>query len=253
MWLQYRSLAASRTWPRIEETGFRVFSQFDEDGKLLFAMAALGIRDGRFLDIGSGDGIRSNCANLALNFGWTGVYMDGDADSIRRGRTFYRTHADSWAHPPQFLFAMVTRENINQLIQSSGVGDVELMSIDIDGNDYWIWEAINCINPKVVVIEARIEFGSRSIVVPYDAGHAYPGPHPDYFGGSLTAMAKLANTKGYRLVGANSYGFNLIFVRQGCGEEALPEVTVDSVMRHPRNAARAAIFDRIKDLPYVEV
>jgi hypothetical protein len=82
------------------------------------------------------------------------------------------------------------------------------MSIDIDGNDYWVWDAISVTSPKVVIIETHIEFGFNNIDV-------YPGRHPDYHGASPVAVKKLARRKGYRLVGANRLGFNTTYVRDG--------------------------------------
>lgn len=250
----YRQLAAGGSVPSLSETGFRCFSQFEEDGKLLFIFAMLGIPSGTFVDIGAADGINSNCANLALNFGWRGVFFDGNPENIRRGREFYGRHPDAWAYPPKFVHARVMRENVNELLASAGVpADVDLMSIDIDGNDYWIWDAIQHVVPKVVIIETHIEFGARSIVVPYDRNYSYPGKHPDYHGASPAAMVKLANAKGYRLIGSNDYGFNTIYVRRGLGEDVLPEVAAESVLSHPRNAERASRFDAIRDWEYLEV
>ena len=192
----YRSMVLSGSVPSLQDTGFRCFSQFEEDGKLLFIFAALGISTGTFVDIGAADGINSNCANLALNFGWCGVFIDGDARNISRGIDFYGKHADSWAYPPKFVHAMVTREGINDILRDASVpADVDLMSIDIDGNDYWVWDAIECIAPKIVIIETHVEFGARNIVVPYDRLYVYPGKHPDYHGASPKAMVKLANKK----------------------------------------------------------
>lgn len=250
----YRNLAASGSVPALPETGFRCFSQFEEDGKLLFIFAVLAIPVGSFVDIGASDGINSNCANLALNFGWPGVFIEGNPDKIQAGKEFYRLHPDSWAYPPTFVNAVVKRENINEILKMAAVPmDVDLMSIDIDGNDYWVWDAIECIVPKVVIIETHIEFGNRSIVVPYDENYMYPGKHPDYHGASPAAMVKLANKKGYRLIGSNDYGFNTIYVRRGLGEALLPEVPVETVLTHPRNAQRAALFTPIKDWEYIDV
>src|SRR5439155_19303766 len=114
-------------------------------------------------------------------------------------------------------------------------------------------DAIECITPKVVIIETHIEFGLRSIVVPYDKNYVYPGRHPEYHGASPVAMMKLARKKGYRLVGANDYGFNTIYIRKGLAEDTLPEVAVDSVLVHPRNSERSKLFDPIKDWDYIEV
>lgn len=250
----YSGLASGGKVPKLGETGFRCFSQFEEDGKLLFIFAMLGIQSGTFLDVGAADGINSNCANLALNFGWKGVFIDGNPDNVERGRKFYARHPDSWAYPPKFVHALVARENINQILDEAAVpSDVDLMSVDIDGNDYWVWDAMQRVVPKVVIIETHIEFGMRNIVVPYDRNYAYPGKHPDYHGASPPAMVKLANQKGYRLVGANDYGFNTIYVRRGLAEDLLPEVDVEQVLSHPRNAERQARFEAIRDWEYLEV
>lgn len=125
------------------------------------------------------------------------------------------------------------------------------MSIDIDGNDYWVWEALEVVKPVVVVIETHIEFGMNNIVVPYDANYVYPGKHADYFGASPVAMVQLAHRKGYRLVGSNRFGFNLIFAKRGLFEGRVPEVSLESVLQHPRYIERLSLFEAVKDFPYV--
>ncbi len=250
----YRDVAATGAAPKLCETGFRCFSQFEEDGKLLFIFAVLGIWRGTFVDVGSADGINSNCANLALNFGWHGLFIDGDAENVRRGEAFYRSHPDTFEYPSKFIRALVTRENVNDLLKAADVPpEVDLMSIDIDGNDYWVWDALEHTAPKVVIIETHVEFGDRSVVVPYDKDYVYPGKHPDYHGASPRAMQKLASKKGYRLIGSNNYGFNTIYMRAGLAEDVLPAVPVETVLEHPRNAKRALRFGPIKDWEYVEV
>jgi hypothetical protein len=252
LWHYYRIQIEAGCAPKLHETGFRCFSQFEEDGKILFIMAVLGIQEGVFLDLGSADGVNSNCANLALNFGWRGFFFDGNQSNIERGRTFYNSHPDTWAYPPMFVCAMINRENINQLLTEASVPpEVDFMSIDIDGNDYWVWDALSVTTPKVVMIETHIEFGMNDIVVPYDKDYVYPGRHPDYHGASPVAMEKLARRKGYRLVGANRYGFNTIYVREGLAP-TLPPVSVDSILSHPRNKQRAVLFEPIKDWEYVQ-
>ena len=106
-------------------------------------------------------------SNLALNFGWRGTFIDGSEADIAKGRAYYERHPDTWLYPPTFIHCMVNRENINQrLIEASVPPEIDLMSIDIDGNDYWIWEAITATSPKVVIIETHVEFGFNNIVVP---------------------------------------------------------------------------------------
>jgi len=240
--------------PSIFDTGFRIFSQFDEDGILLFLFAVLGTKSKTFVDIGSGDGvIGSNCANLAINFGWHGLFIDGEQRRIDQGIEFYSRHPDTWAHSPKFVCAMVNGENVNTVIQGSGFGGkVDLLSIDIDGNDYWVWDALECIQPRVVIVETHVEFGYRDIVVPYDPNYVYPGLHPDYHGASPVAMVKLANRKGYRLVGSNRLGFNTIYIRNEEGADVVPTVSVEAILRHPRNAERFKLFEAIKEWEYVE-
>ena len=240
----------------LTETGFRVYSQFEEDGILLYIFAAIGTKYKTFIDIGSGDGISSNCANFAVNFGWHGCFIDGNPKNIENGKKYYATHPDTWAYPPTFINAFIQRENINELIRDSGFtgnGTVDLMSIDIDGNDYWVWDALTVVEPRVVIIETHIEFGMNSIVVPYDKDYVYPGRHPDYHGASPVAMEKLAQKKGYRLVGAINYGFNTIYIKNGIGEDILPAVSIESILRHPRNIQRQKLFEPIKNWDYTHV
>jgi hypothetical protein len=238
----------------ISDTGARIFSQFEEDGILLAIFATIGAKTRKFIDIGAGDGIDSNCANLALNFGWDGLFIDGNPVNISKGREFYNNHPDTWAYSPRFVEAMVTRENINDLILKADFsGEIDLLSIDIDGNDYWIWDAITCIEPKVVIIETHIEFGLKSIVVPYEAAYHYPGKHPQYHGASPVAMKKLAEKKGYRLVGSNNYGFNTIYIFKDLYEDLIPAIPVKQVLNHPRNAERMKLFDEIKNWEYIQV
>ena len=219
---------------QLSQTGFSVFSQFEEDGLILFILAVIGIKNSNFIEIGSDDGLNSNCANLALNFGWYGLFIDANQRSISRGEYFYRKHPNPFGYKPRFCLTKVTRENINEIIESNGFRDeIDLLSIDIDGNDYWIWDAIHVINPRIVMIETHINFGLRDIVVPYDPNYVYPGKHPQYHGASPIAMVKLGRKKGYRLIGANMLGFNFIFLRNDLGVDHFPEVTVESVLWHP--------------------
>ena len=124
-----------------------------------------------------------------------------------------------------------------------------MLSIDIDGNDYWIWNALEIISPKVVIIETHVMFGLRNIVVPYQ--HPASRTNPDYHGASPAAMVKLAAQKGYRLVGANDLGFNFIFVKNGVTETMLPEVDTVSVLHHPSVQQSFERYQAIAHLEYV--
>lgn len=250
---QYRMMAGKGETLPLNETGFRVYSQFEEDGKLLFIFSVLGMKNKTFVEIGSDDGVNSNSANLYFNFGWHGLFIDGNSKSIKRGMKFFSRYPHPWFYKPDFVCARVTRENINQILVDAGYeGEIGLLSIDIDGNDYWVWDAISVLEPQVVIIETHNEFGMNNIVVPYDPDYSYPGRHPDYHGASPVAMTRLAGKKGYRLVGANEMGFNFIFVKKGLAEKELPEVTVESVLTHPSLKEDLKKFEAIKDWEYLE-
>lgn len=253
LYLQYKQMAKNGELPSLNETGFRVYSQFEEDGKLLFIFSLLGMKNKSFVEIGSDDGVNSNSANLYFNFGWHGLFIDGNPKSIKRGRKFFSKYPHPWYYNPKLVCARVTRENVNELIEGAGYkGGVGLLSIDIDGNDYWVWDAITVVDPQVVIIETHNEFGMNNIVVPYDPEYFYPGKHPVYHGASPVAMTKLANRKGYRLVGANDLGFNFIFVKNGLADKELPEVSVESVLTHPSTIESFKKFEEIKDWEYLE-
>lgn len=253
MFLKYQEQMKAGNLPNFKDTGFRVFSQFEEDGKLLYIFSLLGMPHKTFVEIGSDDGVNSNSANLYFNFGWHGLFIDGNSKSIKRGKKFFSKYPHTWFYKPKFICSMVTRENINDLVLSAGYeGTVGLLSIDIDGNDYWVWDALTAIDPQVVIIETHNEFGLNNIVVPYDANYSYPGKHPVYHGASPVAMTKLAAKKGYRLVGANDLGSNFIFVKNGLADKELPEVSVESVLTHPSVQEGYKKFEAIKDWEYLE-
>lgn len=251
LFMQYRQMVAQGHPPKLDETGMRVFSGTDDDGRLLFIFAVLGFKNRICIDIGSSDGLNSNCANLLLNFGFTGLLIDGDPANIAEARAYFSHHPDTALHPPACCAARVTVENIDRLISEAGLsGEIDLLSVDIDGNDFWIWKAVTQVQPRVVIIETHIEFGRRNIVVPYDPNYSYPGRHPQYHGASPAAMIELGRQKGYRLAGTNNYGFNFIFIRDDERHPALPEITLDEALRHPRNRSREALFAEIKDWDY---
>lgn len=212
--------------------GYSVFSQFEEDGLILFILAVIGMKTELFIEIGSDDGLNSNCANLALNFGWPGLFIDANQRSVSRGQYFYKRYPNPFGDKPKFHAGKVTRENINSIVESSGyAGEIDVLSIDIDGNDYWIWDALSVVSPRVVIIETHIIYSDKDLIVPYDAEYIFPGRHPQYHGASPIAMVRLGKKKGYRLIGANRLGFNFIFLRNDEGSDVLPEVTIYDVLK----------------------
>ncbi|MFL5963649.1 MAG: hypothetical protein ACJ757_12235 [Gaiellaceae bacterium] len=236
LYLGYRrQCAVGEPLPSVWETGLRVFSQFDEDGIALFLLAVLGTGTRRFVDIGGADGLRaSNTANLALNFGFDGVFVDARESDVAAGKSFYESHPDTAASPPQFVCDWITRENVNSLVSGAGfTGEVDLVSIDVDGNDYWIWEALECVEPRLVVIETHTELGLEDFVAPYDARFDWRSAGPGTrVGASPVAMTRLAAERGYVPVGANLYGFNVFYARQDLVGDQLPVLEPAELFRH---------------------
>tara|TARA_R110002072_G_scaffold282761_3_gene445948 strand:+ start:14569 stop:15429 length:861 start_codon:yes stop_codon:yes gene_type:complete len=249
---QYQQGLIEKRLPNLTETGFKLFSQFEEDGLLLYIFSLLGMTHKTFIEFGSDDGINSNSANLYYHHNFEGLFIDGNEKAIERGRYFFKKYGNKNIKAPIFKQAFINAENINALFEESGFsGEIGLLSIDIDGNDYWVWKAIDVVSPQVVIIETHNEFGMNDIIVPYDAAYFYPGKHPTYHGASPVAMTKLAKKKGYRLVGANELGFNLIYVRNDLLQNELLEVTVESVLQHSSNIQARARFEEVKDWKYV--
>ncbi len=252
LYLHYQDMQKEGALCSIQDTGIKIFSQFEEDGMLLFLFALLDMPNRTFIELGSDDGINSNSANLYYHHRFTGLFIDKNPFAIDRGRHFYGKHRNTNPAPVIFGEAHITTENINDLIKRAGFeGEIGLLSIDLDGNDYWIWKALEVVKPLVVIIEAHNEFGLNNIVVPYDPEYIYPGKHPTYHGASPIAMMRLASHKGYRLVGANDLGFNFIFIREDLLVDEVPTVSVESLLQHPSNIEAQARFDTVKDWEYV--
>lgn len=224
--------------PTFEQVEFSSYSQNGEDGILLFIFSVIGATNKQVVEVCAGDGIECNAANLIINHGWSGLLFDGNNNCIERGKAFYTKRTNAWRLrrlPPTLIHAWITRDNINNLIENNGInGEIDLLSLDMDGVDFWIWKAINCISPRIVLCEYNNRWQpEQSVTVPYSDDFAALGASTDgegYFGASLAAFTKLAHEKGYRLVGANSPNTNAFFMRNDIGNEFFPEVSVTSCL-----------------------
>jgi hypothetical protein len=184
---------------------FRLASQNQEDGITAALLREGGIVTRRFVEIGSGLS-GGNSAFLAREWGWTGLMVDGHAAMEQVRRRFPGVTAVS---------AWVTRDNINELITANGLaGDVDVFSLDLDGVDYWIWEAMTACSPRIAILEYNSMFGpDRAVTVPYRETFDRHAHHTMYYGASLTALTRLAARKGYRLVAVEPTGINAFFLR----------------------------------------
>src|SRR5262245_52653000 len=150
----WRMNASELRGRRLDEFGLSVTSQTDEDGILLYLFAIVGTTNRRAVEICAGHGMECNTANLVLNHGWHALWVDGDPVLVETGKAFYSRSRRTRVFPPTFVHAWVTRDSVNELLTSNGfVGEIDLLSLDLDGVDYWIWKAITVVEPRVVVLE----------------------------------------------------------------------------------------------------
>lgn len=194
-----------------------VSSQNGEDGVLQALFERLGTRSRHFVEFGIGTGEQGNCVLLADSFGWAGLFVEADGDAHVALAAKYRRN-------PRVVtrHAVITPDNVQAEFQAAGVPrNLDVLSIDIDGNDYWVWQAITAYSPRVVVIEynANLPLAAR-LVMPRDDGHAWD--RSDYFGASLGALRELGGDKGYQLVHTDSTGVNAFFVRDTEAAAVLP-------------------------------
>jgi hypothetical protein len=238
----------------------RVYSQNGEDGILLYLFSRIGVTDRRFVEFGIGDGSECNTANLALTFGWRGLLMEADGALADRARTFYAAQPTLRTSSLRVECADVEPDTINELLRRFGVeGELDLLSIDIDGNDYWVWEATEGVSPRVVVIEYNASFGrASSVTVPYRRGFDRYREHVSgyYHGASLGALARLAERKGYLLAGCDSRGTNAFFVRADAANGLIEPVAVEDAFFPLYERAHLSVdqqFSAVEHLELVEI
>ena len=220
----------------------KIFSQFGEDGIIETIFNKIGTTNKRFVEIGIEDGKECNTRYL-IKKGWAGIMIEGKKRDSKRAKKLYQQY------PVGIINAFVTNLNVNTYVKD----DLDLLSIDIDGSDYWIWKEIE-VKPRVVVIEYNSTFGGRSITIPY-SDKPRKEKHPDwlYHGASLNALINLGNFKGYKLVYAN--GTNAFFIRKdikGIKRLSFSEAYKENLGR--RKWGRSVEqFSLIKDREFVEV
>ena len=233
--LEWRRLAREGgPLPTFDEVEFRLSSQGGEDGIIWFIFSLIGDGKKRSAEICCGDGLECCTANLAVNHGWECLMVDGNENLLNRGREYYRICGDTWFDKPKMYSGWITAENVNDVLREHDLfEDLDLLVLDVDGNDYWLWKALET-RPRVVVVEYNASLGAEvSAVMPYDAKFVYTQDSL-YHSASLRAYEQLAESLGYRLVGVNRYNFNAFFVRNDCGLDVLPAVQVDDCFTLPR-------------------
>ena len=222
--IEARQLRA-RAPARLQDYEFQVFSQWGEDGIVQRLVEVVPVERKQFVEFGVEDYTEANTRFLLTNNGWAGLVIDGSPENVQRivSDPLY------WRHNLKAMLAFVTRENINDLLRRNGLnGEIGLLSVDIDGNDYWVWEAIEAVRPAIVISEYNWRFGAeRRVTVPYDPAFVRGRAHHSmvYYGASLAALEALGMRKGFDLVGCSSGGNNAFFVRRDLRPAVLPALS----------------------------
>lgn len=243
---------------------FRVFSQWGEDGIIEWLIQQIPDIPRSFVEFGVENFGEANARFLLENRGWKGLVLDGNETYINglRDTTLY------WRHDLTAVSAFVTAENINQLIEDANfAGDLGILSVDIDGVDYWVLKAVECVNPAIIIAEFNGVFGDlKPFTVAYRPDFDRFSAHysGQFFGMSVAAAIGLCESRGYTFVGTNSNGVNAFFVRNDLAQSVTAKLRHTKIWaqrhRDSRNTAMTLDFQRglnkyqlIKDLPVVNL
>ncbi len=213
-----KQLAETNKWkkniPNLDEVAFQVFSQYGEDGIIQYIISQIAIPNKIFIEFGVEYYTESNTRFLLINNNWRGLAIDGSRQNIR----FIKNDIISWKYDITAYRSFITTGNINTLIsQFTDCSDIGLLSIDIDGNDYWVWDAVEAVQPRIVICEYNAALGfTHKVTVPYVAHFEQSKAHYSnlYYGASLAALCQLAEKKGYDFIGTARVGINAFFIRK---------------------------------------
>jgi len=257
--VKYKELYNSG-FPKFEfkDIGFQIYSQCEEDGILLYIFSIIGTTNKKCVEICLGDVLESNTTNLILNHRWVGLLFDGSSENIKKSNNFYKNNQNTYLWPPKSICKWITKGNINSIILENDFhGEIDFLSIDIDGNDYWIWKEISCISPRVVIVEYNHLWAyEKSVTVPYADNFKaeFSEYGSDYAGASLMAFIKLAKEKGYLYIGSNEISTNAFFLRNDIQNKWLPARDPSAFFSHPRAVfGMTKRFDSIKEKPWENV
>lgn len=194
---------------RLERYGFKVCSQYDEDGIIQEIFNRIGLGARTFVEFGVENGLENNTLKLLLE-GWSGLWIEGSESFVSQINAKFRDVVSDGRL--QVKAAFVDRDNINSVIGAYFTGEIDLLSIDIDGNDIYILDVIEVISPRVIIVEYNGKFPPpMNVAQRYNPEHRWKGT--DYGGSSLAAITKVAVRRGYSLVGCGIVGVNAFFVR----------------------------------------
>ncbi len=235
----------------LADVEFQVFSQFGEDGIIEWLVAKLGLENKTFVEFGVENYVEANTRFLLLNRNWTGLVLDGSGPNIDH----LRSTATYWRNDIQADTAFITAENIKELLARNGFyGPLGILSIDLDGNDYWILKELGELRPDLLILECNPVFGDRhAVTVAYDPAFDRLRAHHCglLFGASIAALRELAESRGYEFLGTCRNGLNAFFVRNDLAPRLAGKIkrraAWPSVHRDSHDSAGNLSFTRGKD------
>jgi hypothetical protein len=216
------STISTKKFNSLQDSEFKIFSQWGDDGIIQYLIKNIEIREKKFIEFGVENYRESNTRFLLMNNNWEGLVLDSSKQNIEQIQksNFY------WKYDLSAQQCFITKKNINQVIRTNNFhGNIGILSIDIDGNDYYIWDTINCVNADIVIIEYNSLFEcARPITIPYQEDFFRTTAHHSnlYYGASLQSLCDLGQNKGYSFVGSNSAGNNAYFVKSNKMNSILP-------------------------------
>jgi hypothetical protein len=219
----------------VNDYEFKIFSQRGEDGIIQYLIKHMPIKNKVFIEFGVENYMESNTRFLMMNNNWSGLVIDGSGANIGslKKREWF------WKYDLKTKCAFIDRDNINNLLHEDGFEDIGILSIDIDGNDYWIFQKLDLskLKPSIVIIEYNGLFGSeRAISVPYDKYFNRTKAHYSnlFFGASLAALVHLATQKGYELVACCDAGTNAFFVQKDLLNDKIRKLSVSEAYKEDK-------------------
>ena len=254
----WKQLQASGVILPLDQVGFSRFSEFEEDGHLLYLLTLAGSASRTVVEISSQDGRVCMATNLLVHHRWRGFLFDGDPVFVREGRRFFASHPATRSAPPVMRAEWFTRDNVNHVLAAAGVPDeVDVLSLDIDGNDLYLWSAMKT-RPRILICEFNNAVPSDlALTIPYRPGFSFtalPADQAMFRSASLAAFVAVGRRKGYRLVGMNALGFNAIFLRDDVLKAEMPEIAASVLDSNPAAVeVRRRWWPRLSQLPWIEV
>ena len=225
---------------------FRVFSQFGDDGIIQFLIKRVQPEKKIFIEFGVENYDESNTKFLLVNNNWKGLIFDGDKSNMG----YVKNQEYFWRHALTAEAQFITKENINDLITSNGFqGRIGILHVDLDGNDYWIWETINCVSPDILILEYNSVYGKEHAwTVPYKADFNRTAAHFSnlYWGASLKALNILSANKGYSFVGCNDAGNNAYYIKS----EIIGQKNLEYLVANTHEGFRDSNFRESRDASY---